>query len=603
MLREMIKKAESDSSLKEWTERKATNITAQNLSLGRRIILLSMRRTKQVLTEAEVIGKYVPRESALLSHMEEFDRVIAQFKSISVGERTVKQFRALRQMIAEGAISRMDCRNLPLQRQRRIGVGPTRLSESILIVPEVEYDFVPAEETYIHNYWLDNGYAETLGQKLQHATWRYTDENPWVFKDVEFSSITWEKMLDGYGQVVPRVSKHSDLQWAVDIYRYISDAFKDGITNEVRSAIRKVEVDKMLSIMKDHTYNLFEEVNSAVLLAMNENLVEGTAQDSCLSYIKADIVDGDPFTNQPRKSMTIAVLIDGGASINVVNPELVERLGIEKTKSIYPIRVKNAGGTVTECGYKCRVYITTKGDIVRDIWDKALPYDSKNMTLGVDCTILEGCPVSMILGSHAMKVFNILDDKTKKQAIMGNDGDRLVVSHMTDSEWMHCNKVAKTTCSVNVVLNQLDQDLAESNFRNTFVPPATHRLAVLVSLLRSTNLDRRAKGELSLLDKIDVNEISISSIKELAARLNLTKSSVETLIEEVEQFGKKSTEALIQEHKEASMINNLLTENLISAGKLWGSVGKSMNTVGKTMWGSLVNMISSEDKETNSTVE
>ena len=51
---------------------------------------------------------------------------------------------------------------------------------------------------------------------------------------------------------------------------------------------------------------------------MNENLVEGKATESCLSYVEANINDGDLSTNDSRKSMTIAVLIDGGASINVI---------------------------------------------------------------------------------------------------------------------------------------------------------------------------------------------------------------------------------------------------------------------------------------------
>jgi hypothetical protein len=440
--------------------------------------------------------------------------VMIQFKAISVGERTVKQFQAIRQMIAEGAIKRMDCRNLPRERQHRMNTGQARLTGSLQ--HSREYNFIDAKETYIHNHWLDNGYAEMLGQKLQHATWRYTDENPWIFKERECTNFTWEKMLDVYGQVVPRVSKHSDLQWVVDVYRYISDTFKDGITNEVRSAIRKVEVDKMRHIMKDHTYDLFEETTSTVLLAMNEEVNE--EKDSCLSYIEVDLTDGDPSTNELRQSMTIAVLIDGGASINVITPELVERLGIEKVKSNFPMRVKNAGGTITECGHTCRVYITARGEIVRDIWDKAVPYDYKKMTLGVDCTILPGCPVSMILGSHAMKVFGIMDDKSRKQAIMGNEDGKLVVKHMSDQEWMTCNKLTKMiTSPVNVIMNQLDRDIAESDLRNgmLFIPPATHRLAVLAALLKSTKLDKVSKGEIPSLDQFDVNDISMESIREL----------------------------------------------------------------------------------------
>ena len=547
--------------MEEWSNRKPINVIARDLSLGKRITLLSLRRTKQVLTDAEIIMKYVPRESALLDHMESFERVIAQFKLISVGKRTVKQFRALRQMIAEGAISRIDCRNLPRERQLRIGTVPPRQSGSLQDL--IEYDFIAAKETYIHNHWLDNGYAEILGDKLLLATWRYTDENPWIFQEIESKGFAWEKTLDGYNNIVPRVSKHSNLQWVVDIYRYISDTYQDGITNEVRLAIQKVEMEKMRNTMTNHTYHLLEEPNATVLLAMNEELSDGGTADSCLSYIEANITDGDPFTNESRKSMTIAVLIDGGASINVITPEIVERLGIEKVKASLPTRIKNASGTVTECGYKCRVYITMQGEIIRDIWDKAIPYDSKNMTLGVDCTIMAGCPVSMILGSHAMKVFGILDDKSKKQTIMGNEEGKIVVNHMSDQAWMRCNKLTRSTLNtVNVILNQLDRDVAESNYRNsiTFTPPTTHRLAVLVSLLKSTNLNKFSKNGSLCLGNLDANEISISSVRELAVKLQLTKSSLEALINEVEQFGKKEAETIIQEYKEASMASSVFKE-------------------------------------------
>ena len=229
---------------------------------------------------------------------------------------------------------------------------------------------------------------------------------------------------------------------------------------------------------------------------------------------------------------------------------------------------------------------------MRDIWDKALPYDSKNITLGVDCTIMTGCPVSMILGSHAMKVFGILDDKSKKQTLMGNDDGKIVVSHMSDQAWMTRNHLTKSIISpINVILNQLDNDIAESNYRNsiTFTPPATHRLAVLASLLKSTNLDRLSRGEISELDTLDMNDISITSVQELAVRLSLTKGSLETLIKEVEQFGKRGDEADIQEHKDASMDNSL-----VSSGKLLGTVGKR---VGQSMWGSFINMMSVGEKE------
>ena len=261
LLRELVRKQESNSSFEEWINREPSNALARDLSLGKRIAILPLRRTKHVLTEAEaIVAKYVPRESALLDHMKGFDKVIAQFKNISVGERTVIQFRALRQMIAEGAIIRINCNNLPWERQRKSSVSQSRVEESLQEV--IAYEFVPAKEIHIHHHWLDSGYAEILGEKLQQATWRYTDENPWVFREIEFMGITWEKMANVFGQIVPRVSRHSDLQWAVDIYRYISDQFQDGITNEVRSAIQKGEREKMLNIMTDHTYHLFEETTA-----------------------------------------------------------------------------------------------------------------------------------------------------------------------------------------------------------------------------------------------------------------------------------------------------------------------------------------------------
>ena len=104
---------------------------------------------------------------------------------------------------------------------------------------------------------------------------------------------------------------------------------------------------------------------------------------------------------------------------------------------------------------------------MRDILflDKALPCDSKNITPGVDCTIMTGCPMSMIFGSYAMKVFGILDDKSKKQTLMGNDDGKMVVSHMSDHAWMHLTKFIVSP--VNVVLNQLDNDITESKYRNS----------------------------------------------------------------------------------------------------------------------------------------
>jgi hypothetical protein len=88
---------------------------------------------------------------------------------------------------------------------------------------------------------------------------------------------------------------------------------------------------------------------------------------------------------------------------------------------------------------------------------------------------------------------------------------------------------------VNVIVNQLDKDIAESMYRNSMTLPVTHRLAVLASLLKSMRLNKLKKG---------AEAVSCHS--------------------------------------------------LVSSGKLLDAVGKR---VGQSMWGSFVNMMSVGDKE------
>ena len=49
--------------------------------------------------------------------------------------------------------------------------------------------------------------------------------------------------------------------------------------------------------------------------------------------------------------------------------------------------------------------MTVRGDTVRQEWNQTKVDNAMDITLGIDYTIMAGCPVSLLIGSCVMKRF------------------------------------------------------------------------------------------------------------------------------------------------------------------------------------------------------
>ena len=177
--------------------------------------------------------------------------------------------------------------------------------------------------------------------------------------------------------------------------------------------------------------------------------------DNNMTYLDCNLAAEDPSIYEGLDHLRIAAVLDGGASINVIPPELVEMMQIPTFAIAEPILINNINGGNTECGRTCVIYITMEGESQEKLEQGGtntilVPTGSKTkLTLALTCSIMPGCPVSLIIGSHAMKVFDIVDTKRIKSITLGNADIKLLVQHMDEKAWRSRNAKSRFYAAVN----------------------------------------------------------------------------------------------------------------------------------------------------------
>ena len=414
-----------------------------------------------------------------------------------------------------------------------------------------------------------------------------SDNTKWVFVRTPAVDHTWK--IDEKGRPVAHsnriIAARSHLQWAIDDYldQEVNDertVGTEGLTERtstskdrnfcnrdgkrsqstlkylgkgvdfMREEINWTDVERNIwlarrqKIMQIQQYDCLAadrgpEADCCVI-TLEEGLADDVRAESNLTYLDCELSASNRLTNSPTPHMKIAALVDGGASINVISPEMVAILGIQTREAMIPTRIRNAGGGISECSKKCKIYVTVQGVIQgRSIEDKALPYSASKITLGMDCTVLPGCPVSLIIGSHAMSKFDIRDVKQEKWVTLGNDTINLKIPHMTEKAWRTRSAEVQSATHPAYSVNQLDEERASTNWRQSITMPATHRLAVMVGLLRTCQEDDTVEGG-STSEHVDLNDISFESIYELAAKLDMSEQAMRRMISEVETYARPS---------------------------------------------------------------
>ena len=150
----------------------------------------------------------------------------------------------------------------------------------------------------------------------------------------------------------------------------------------------------------------------------------------------------------------------------------------------------------------------------------------------MECTIMPGCPLPLIIGSYAMAEFKMVDIKHERVVTMNRPGATISIKHMPENDWRQVNSEAVGAAQPLYSVNQLDQEKAHSDWLDGIKRPETHRLAVIASLLKACQMDKPRSGT----SHIDLNDISFETIHALADKLKLTKETRQQMIAEVEAY-------------------------------------------------------------------
>ena len=112
--------------------------------------------------------------------------------------------------------------------------------------------------------------------------------------------------------------------------------------------------------------------------------------------------------------------IDPGSAINIISEDIAIKVGARMQKLKFSTKIKDINGGSSECQNKCRIYITIRGDVVKETpYDKSRNINRMDLCVGMDFVVMKKCHIPVLLGSTSLKFLHGTPDLNTRRSRLG----------------------------------------------------------------------------------------------------------------------------------------------------------------------------------------